>query len=154
VFAVGVAVANSAPPRSFPGLLIVLYAAWCGQVLGNALLGGYVSALIGAMVMTPVAVWVARLPSAMPANASFLPGFWLLVPGALGLIGLTQLAGDADAAGTEDLVATVVSIFAVAVGVLCGTLVLASATATGRAFNGLTGARTRRARRRQVTPGG
>ena len=71
----------------------------------------------------------------MPPNASFLPGFWLLVPGALGLIGLTQVAGDSDVAGTEDLVATIVSIFAVAVGVLCGTLLLASASATGAGWS-------------------
>ncbi len=42
VFAIGVMVANSAPPRSFLGLLVVLYAAWTGQVLGNAVFGGYV----------------------------------------------------------------------------------------------------------------
>jgi uncharacterized membrane protein YjjP (DUF1212 family) len=139
VFAVGVVVANSAPARSFPGLLIVLYAAWCGQVLGNAILGGYVSAFLGALVMTPVAYWTSRLPSAMPQHASFLPGFWLLVPGALGLIGFAQLAGDANAAGAEDIVATVVSIFAVAVGVLCGTLLLAWATATGKLVNDVSG---------------
>jgi uncharacterized membrane protein YjjP (DUF1212 family) len=137
VFATGVVIANSTPPRSFPGLLVVLYAAWIGQVVGNEVLGGYMSALVGATVMTPVAFWVSRLPSAMPPSASFLPGFWLLVPGALGLIGLTQVAGDADAAGTEDLVATVVSLFAVAVGVLIGTLLLAWASATGRAFGGV-----------------
>jgi uncharacterized membrane protein YjjB (DUF3815 family) len=68
----------------------------------------------------------------MPEYASFLPGFWLLVPGALGLIGVTELVGNASAAGTQDLVATIVSIFAVALGVLCGTLLLAGATATGR----------------------
>ena len=137
VFAVGVVVANSAPARSFPSLLVVLYAAWAGQVLGNAIFGGYVSGFVGALVMTPVAYWVSRLPSAMPPHASFLPGFWLLVPGALGLIGLTQLAGDANAAGTENLIATVVSIFAVAVGVLCGTLLLAWATATGKFVGGV-----------------
>lgn len=49
--------------------------------------------------------------SAMPAHASFLPGFWLLVPGALGLIGLTDLA---DGGGGQDHVATVGSIFAIA----------------------------------------
>ena len=135
VFGVGVVLANSTPARSFPSLLVVLYAAWAGQVLGNALLGGFVSAFVGALVMTPVAFWVSRLPSAMPPNASFLPGFWLLVPGALGLIGLTQVAGDSDVAGTEDLVATIVSIFAVAVGVLFGTLLLASASATGKVVN-------------------
>ena len=139
VFAAGVTVAHSAPARSFPGLLVVLYAAWIGQLAGNALLGGYVSALVGAAVMTPVAFWVSGLRSAMPPNASFLPGFWLLVPGALGLIGLTQLAGDADAAGTEDLVATVVSIFAIAVGVLVGTLLLTWASATGRVVGRMSG---------------
>jgi uncharacterized membrane protein YjjB (DUF3815 family) len=69
----------------------VLYAAWGGQVLGNAIFGIYMSAFVGAFVMTPVAYWIARFPSAMPQYASFLPGFWLLVPGALGLIGLTDL---------------------------------------------------------------
>ena len=39
VFAVGVVVANSAPGRAFPSLLLVLYAAWVGQVAGNVLLG-------------------------------------------------------------------------------------------------------------------
>ena len=78
--------------------------------------------------MTPTAVWVSRLPSAMPPIASFLPGFWLLVPGAIGLIGLAKLAGNG--AGTQDLIATAVSIFAVAVGVLCGTMVLEAVSAT------------------------
>jgi uncharacterized membrane protein YjjP (DUF1212 family) len=121
VFALGVFVSNSAPARSLGPLLIVLYAAWIGQFVGNELFGGYVSALIGALVMTPVATLVARLPSAMPAYASFLPGFWLLVPGALSLIGLTELAGDASAAGSDDFLAAIGSIFAVALGVLCGT---------------------------------
>ena len=142
VFAVGVMVANSAPTRSFLGLLIVLYVAWTGQVVGNAIFGGYVSALIGAMVMTPTAVWVSRLPSAMPPIASFLPGFWLLVPGALGLIGLAKLAGKG--AGVQDLVATGVSIFAVAIGVLCGTLLLEAASATRRLAGPVAGRRFRR----------
>lgn len=136
IFAVGVTLAYSAPARSFPALVAVLYAAWAGQVIANAVFGGYVSAFIGALVMTPVAYWVSRLPSAMPQYASFLPGFWLVVPGALGLIGLTELAGDASAAGAQDLVATAVSIFAVALGVLCGTLLFQGATATGRLVGG------------------
>ena len=80
------------------------------------------SALVGATVMTLVASLISRFRSAMPPHASFLPGFWLLVPGALGLIGLTELAGGG---GGNDLVATVGSIFAVALGVLCGTQLLA-----------------------------
>jgi uncharacterized membrane protein YjjP (DUF1212 family) len=132
VFAAGVAVANSAPPRSFPALLVVLYAAWTAQFVSNEIAGGYVSAFVGALVMTVAAAWVSRLPSAMPPHAAFLPGFWLLVPGALGLIGLTEWAGDPTAAGTQDLLATTITIFAIAVGVLCGTLLLEGSVATGR----------------------
>ena len=133
VFAIGVFVANAAPKRSFPTLLLVLYAAWIGQVLGNQLIGGYVSAFAGALLMTPVAFWVSRLPSAMPQHASFLPGFWLLVPGSLSLIGIAELAAPGRGAGAQDLVAAVVSMFAVAVGVLTGTLLVAWSEATGRA---------------------
>jgi uncharacterized membrane protein YjjP (DUF1212 family) len=132
VFAVGVLVSSSAPPRSFATLLLVLYAAWAGQILGNAVFGAYVSGFVGALVMTPVAAWTSRIPSAMPPHASFLPGFWLLVPGALGLIGFAQVAGHAGSAGTDDLVATIVSLFSVAVGILCGSLLLGWTTAAGR----------------------
>jgi uncharacterized membrane protein YjjB (DUF3815 family) len=144
VFAVGVVVANSAPGRSFPSLLIVLYVAWAGQVAGNILVGASLSAFVGALVMTPVATWVSRLPHALPPHASFLPGFWLLVPGALGLIGLTQVAGEDGSAGMQELGNTIVSIFAVAVGVLCGTILLGWTAATGRAIGGLTGAAAER----------
>jgi uncharacterized membrane protein YjjP (DUF1212 family) len=124
VFAAGVLVAYSAPPKAFAPLLIVLYAAWIGQVVGNHLFGGYVSGLVGALVMTPVAAVVARFSSALPVYALFLPGFWLLVPGALSLIGLTRLAGDTSAVGSGDFLAVIGSIIAVALGVLCGTLLL------------------------------
>lgn len=120
VFAVGVTVANSAPPRAFVSLLVVLYSAWAGQVVGNWLFGGWVSGFVGAVVMTLVAYLVARLPSTMPVYATFLPGFWLLVPGSLGLIGLTSLVAGSPTAASGDILAIIGSIVAVALGVLCG----------------------------------
>ena len=132
VFALGVVVTDSAPRRSFPSLLVVLYAAFGAQVLANSLFGGYVAALLGATVMTVTAFMVERLPSAMPAHASYLPGFWLLVPGALGLIGLTRLAGGGS---NQELLVTVGSIFAVALGVLGGTQLLAWGLYAGRVFD-------------------
>jgi len=147
IFAVGVTLAFSAPRRSLPGLLVVLYAAWAGQVLGNALFGGYVSALIGATVLTLVAFVVARMPSAMPPHASFLPGFWLLVPGAMGLIGLTRYLGAGGLGRTGDLLTTVGAIFGVALGVLCGTQLRAWGAATSRAANKVTGTVAQRAAR-------
>jgi uncharacterized membrane protein YjjP (DUF1212 family) len=120
VFAVGVTIAHSAPPGAFASLLVVLYAAWTGQVVGNELFGGYVSGFVGAVVMTLVAYLLARIPSTMPVYAMFLPGFWLLVPGALGLIGLTTILATPEAASAGDILAVVGSIAAVALGVLCG----------------------------------
>jgi len=136
VFAVGVMLANSAPPKSLLSLLVVLYAAFSGQVLSNVFLGAYISALIGASVMTVVSRLVSRSPSAMPAHALFVPGFWLLVPGTLGLIGITKLSVGG---GTQEIVATVGSIFAIALGVLCGTQVVLWGVATGRYVGGVPG---------------
>jgi uncharacterized membrane protein YjjB (DUF3815 family) len=73
----------SAPGGSLGRLLLVLYAAWIGQYLGDQALGGYLSGFVGASVMTPVAYIPERRPSGPPALVSFLPAFWLLVPGAL-----------------------------------------------------------------------
>jgi uncharacterized membrane protein YjjB (DUF3815 family) len=111
---------HSAPPRSLGWLCVVLYAAWIGQYVGNLFVGGYLSGFVGALVMTPVAYLVARLPSGPPPLVSFLPAFWLLVPGALGLIGLTEYLQQDTAAGLEDLAGTVGAMIAVALGVLCG----------------------------------
>ena len=95
-------------------MLVVLYAAWTGQVVGNALFGGCASGFVGAVVMTFVAYLLARLRSTMPVYAMVLPGFWLLVPGSLGLIGLTTFGA------SGDVFAVVGSIASVALGVLCG----------------------------------
>jgi uncharacterized membrane protein YjjP (DUF1212 family) len=120
VFAVGVTIAHSAPPGAFPSLLVVLYAAWAGQLLGNELLGAYASGFAGALVMTLVAYLLGRRTSSMPVYAVFLPGFWLLVPGSLGLIGLTTVLAIPESASAEDVFAIVASIASVALGVLCG----------------------------------
>ena len=120
VVGVGTYLYHSPPKRAFWWLIVVLYAAWIGQFLGGEAFGGYVGGFLGALVMTPIAYAVERLPSGPPALVSFLPGFWLLVPGALGLIGVTEYFADNTAAGVQDLVGTVGSIIAIALGVLCG----------------------------------
>lgn len=140
VFAVGVTIAHSAPPGSFPALLVVLYAAWTGQVVGNALLGGFASGFTGALVMTFAAYLLARRPSTMPVYAVFLPGFWLLVPGSLGLIGLTTLLALPETASADDVLTILASIASVALGVLCGIEL--------HAWLGLAHGRVRRARKR------
>ena len=72
VFAIGVAIAHSAPKRALPMLLVVLYTAWIGQIVGNIVLGGYVSAFVGAAAMTPDGL-PRRPPPAGDARSGVVP---------------------------------------------------------------------------------
>lgn len=119
VFGVAISVHRCAPRRSLPWILLVLYIAYSAQVLGDLALGGVLSAFVGALVVTPVTALVARQPSGPAALVSFTPAFWLLVPGALGLVGVADVLGG-DAAAAASLVATLSTMVAIALGVLAG----------------------------------
>lgn len=118
IFGIGTWIFFSGP--SVFWLCVVLYVAWIGQFIGNEIVGGYVSAFTGALVMTPAAYIVERQASGPPALVTFLPAFWLLVPGALGLIGITELLGTNGPTSLADLIGTFGAIAGIALGVLCG----------------------------------
>jgi uncharacterized membrane protein YjjP (DUF1212 family) len=134
IFGVGIYVHNSAPPRSLIWLLIVLFAAWSGQLLGEKILDSSLSGFVGAAVMVPVAHVVAHARNAPPAHVMFLPAFWMLVPGAIGLIGITEIVGNNADAGSANFTRALISIPAVALGILVGTMLtrLASPPAPAR----------------------
>jgi uncharacterized membrane protein YjjB (DUF3815 family) len=133
VFGLATSVYFSAPRGTLGWLLLVLLTAWVGQLVGERLVGGDVSGFFGALAMTPVALGVSRLPGGPPSQVTFLPAFWMLVPGAVGLVGVTELVSDPAAAGLEDLVQPIASIVAIALGVLCGASATRSlVSATGR----------------------
>jgi uncharacterized membrane protein YjjB (DUF3815 family) len=145
VFAVGIYLHFSAPLRSLPWMLLVLYVAFAGQAIGDALFGGQISGFFGAVAMTPVVLWVERLPSGPPKLVTFLPAFWLLVPGAVGLIGVTQIVGagfDVTARGLSDLLITIISI---SLGVLIGAAACRAANTGLRRLPMERSARTRQA---------
>ena len=121
IYGIGTYIHHTAPTRSLPWLFLVLYVAFAGQQIGGQTLGGYLSGFIGAVAMTPVAYWIERRPGAPPALVTFLPGFWLLVPGSLGLIGLAQLAADNGQAGVQTVGDMTFALVAVALGVMVGT---------------------------------
>jgi uncharacterized membrane protein YjjP (DUF1212 family) len=120
VFAFGVFLHFSAPVSSLPWLLLVLVAAFAGQSVGSALFGGELSGFFGALVMTPLALWVERLRRGPPKLVTFLPAFWLLVPGATGLIGVTTIVGTGANVATSVFRDTLGSIIAISLGVLIG----------------------------------
>jgi uncharacterized membrane protein YjjP (DUF1212 family) len=132
LFGIAAAVYFSAPRGALPWLMVVLLTAWIGQLAGDRLAGANVSGFFGALAMTPVAMAISRLPGGPPSQVTFLPAFWLLVPGAVGLIGVTEIVGSPATAGLQDLVQPLASILAIALGVLCGASVHRGLSASGR----------------------
>lgn len=119
VFGAAVVINRGGRVRSIGWIVLVLYIAYAAQVLGDVFLGGVLSAFVGAFAMTPVAAFVSRIPSGPAAPVTFLPGFWMLVPGALGLVGVTGILGG-DGSGASTVVTTVSTMVAIALGVLSG----------------------------------
>ena len=111
------------PARSVPWMLVIMLAAYAGQVAGAALFGALLSGFFGALAMTPLALWVETLRNGPPKLVTFLPGFWLLVPGAAGLIGVTELLSDSHLLGAQAVVDSLVTVTSIALGVLIGTAV-------------------------------
>jgi uncharacterized membrane protein YjjP (DUF1212 family) len=122
IFGAAIYVHNSAPKGALPWLLIVLFSAWIGQLIGKQVIDATLSGFVGAALMVPIAHAVARAHSAPPAHVMFLPAFWLLVPGTIGLIGVTELVGNNSQLGTQNVLAAIASIPSVALGILVGTM--------------------------------
>lgn len=121
VYSVGVMFFLAPAPSFLPWLAVITYAAFVGQHVGDYLVGSYASGFCGALVLTIVALACSRYAdSAPPAITMILPGFWLLVPGSMGLIGFTELFGMQDESA---LPVTLLSMISVAFGMQAGLLV-------------------------------
>ena len=123
LYGVGIFLFHGGRRWSLGWMLVVLYVAFAGQVIGGAFFGGTLSAFFGALAMTPFAVVGARRGWGPAMLVSFLPAFWLLVPGALGLEGVTRFIGGDRLAGFDVLIVTGSTMLGIALGVLLGTAV-------------------------------
>ena len=119
VYGVGIWL-NFAPPAKFlPWMVLMLYVAYAGQWIGNELLGSYASGFSGGLALILFALAISHRPNTPPTMSLVVPGFWLLVPGSLGFMGITQLLGtDSTAAVTG----TLISMMSIAIGVQTGLL--------------------------------
>lgn len=111
---------NFAPPTKFlPWMVLMLYIAYAGQWIGNAVLGSYASGFGGGLTLILFALAISHRPNTPPTMSLVVPGFWLLVPGSLGFMGITQLLGTHS---TGVFTATLISMMSIAVGVQTGLL--------------------------------
>ncbi len=110
---------NCAPLRASGWILLVSGVAFAGQAAGAVLISPVLSGFFGALVMTPLILWLSRWPDGPPEMTMFLPAFWVLVPGATGLIGVTEAVGvSGPAAG--DFAETAVTVASITLGILIG----------------------------------
>lgn len=119
VFALGNYLHFSAPASTFGWVLLALVVAYVGQWAGTEFIDPTIGGFVGAVAVTPVVFWIAGLRHGAPSQLTFLPAFWLLVPGAAGLVGLTEAFTTDN--GLADFTAALVSVMSIALGVLIGT---------------------------------
>jgi uncharacterized membrane protein YjjP (DUF1212 family) len=116
---IGVCLNLSAPRAMLPWMLGLLALTFMAQTLGQEAYNAPVGAFAGGLVAALGAAIVQRLPGGPPSLVVFLPAFWLLVPGSLGLVGTTQLAADTGN-GFATATGAAAVIVAIALGVLVG----------------------------------
>jgi uncharacterized membrane protein YjjP (DUF1212 family) len=108
---------NCAPRRWIGWIFVVSCVAFAAQAIGARAVSAELSGFFGAVAMTPLIIWLSDRPDGPPKMTLFLPAFWLLVPGATGLIGITQAVGTH---GVGDFSETAVTVASIALGTLIG----------------------------------
>lgn len=125
VLGAGMVINVAAMWRDIPWILGVLFLTFVVQYAGQRLWGVALGVLAGATVAGLSASIVQRLSGRPLHLVVYLPAFWLLVPGSLGLLSAAQIAaGDGDLSG---IMATTAAMVTIVVGTLVG-------SAAGRAL--------------------
>lgn len=120
IITVGISLLESVPPSLIPALLVTIVATFLAQSLGHLTgQGPWVGAFLGACAASLVATLVEFVRPQVPRVVAFLPSFWLLVPGSLGLVSVAQIESS-PAAGVVAAVEVLVVVAAIALGVIVG----------------------------------
>lgn len=119
VFGIGVYLHFSAPRNSLQWMILVLLLAFAAQRISANLFGSEISGFFGTLVATPLGYLIQLKFRGPPATVTFLPSFWLLVPGSLGLLSVTRMLSDRSA-GLDGLVTVLFVLTSIALGTLVG----------------------------------
>jgi uncharacterized membrane protein YjjP (DUF1212 family) len=118
VYAVGVMLYSGPPLWFLPWLLAILFITYSSQLAAGAVFGGYASGFGGGLALMVCGQILSRRPHSPPTAALITPGFWLLVPGSIALIGIAALAANSYSAITV----TLASMLSIALGMQTGLL--------------------------------
>src|SRR5262249_9575441 len=99
--------------------LLVMLLALAAQQLAAGFFGNVGSGFFGMLVATPLAYLIQLRFKGPPAMVTFLPSFWLVVPGVLGLLSVKRMLSDR-AAGLDGLITVVFAFTSIALGTLMG----------------------------------
>ena len=109
-----------------PWVVLVLVIAFSAQVLGQQLVGAAFGGFLGGLAASFAASAVALLGPQLPRLVLFLPAFWMLVPGSLGLLSVTELALGPTSSPSTAGFGVVEQIGAIALGLLVGSVLARS----------------------------
>lgn len=116
---VGVCLNEGASMRLLPAIGLVVAAAFGAQIAGQHVSGAVLGGFFGAIAGSLGASLVAYLRPQLPRLVVFLPAFWVLVPGSLGLLSVTSVGIDPEQ-GARTVVDVAAVICALALGLLFG----------------------------------
>ncbi|NUP49129.1 MAG: threonine/serine exporter family protein [Catenulispora sp.] len=119
LLAIGFTINSDAPNRSLTWLIAALLATRVVQTAGTLVGGQVLGAFVAGMGLPLTASWIGKR-AGIPDQVIFLPAFWMLVPGAHGLSGVQQLLVNHSPAGWQTLLNVMITVVAIALGVLAG----------------------------------
>lgn len=128
---IGVCLNEGASMRLLPAITLVVAAAFGAQLAGQHLSGAVLGGFLGAVAGSLGAALAAYVWPELPRLVVFLPAFWVLVPGSLGLLSVTSVGLD-PGQGARTAVDVAAVICALALGLLFGS---AMAQAAGPALD-------------------
>jgi uncharacterized membrane protein YjjP (DUF1212 family) len=120
IIGIGICLMEGVGLRLLPWVLLLLMVAGTAQGVGQHFGPAALGSFFGAAAASMGAMLIEALRPQLPRLVVFLPAFWLLVPGSLGLLGATQLVVDPGQALELGLGVAVI-ICAIALGLLVGT---------------------------------
>lgn len=153
VVTVAISLMESVSISMVPWLLVTILATFLALTAGNAVSDApWLGAFLGAAAASLTATVVEFLRPQVPRVIAFLPSFWLLVPGSLGLVSLTRVGVEPDAVVSAVGSVTIV-VAAIALGIIVGAALARPLRSVARRVGLLSLLRTRPSDGRRVPTG-